>query len=331
MSSSIPKHNNSSVNSNSNKSINSTNNNNHNKKSSFLMDFLLAGVAATIGKTSTAPLERVKLLLQNQHTISAVEKKYLGMLDCLKKLVKSEGFFSLWRGNTINVIRYFPNQALNFAFKDTFKKYFANYDPDKEFTKFFIGNCFSGGLAGSISLMILHPIDLVRTRLATDNKSNSGVRKFGGTLDCFKKLYLNEGGIKSLYTGIVVSVIGIFLYRALYFGGYDTFKAKMMNEETNFFVKWIAAQTITIMSGMCLYPLDTVRRRIIVQSGEANKLYKNSFDCIRKMYVQEGMKGYYKGFIANAFRTCGSSIVLVLYDEFQRIAGVDARGKYQKD
>jgi len=229
-------------------------------------------------------------------------------------------------------MRYFPNQALNFAFKDTFKKYFANYDPDREFKKFFFGNCLSGGLAGSISLMILHPIDLVRTRLATDNQSTvGGKRKFDGTLDCFKKLYLNEGGIKSLYTGVVVSVVGIFLYRALYFGGYDTVKAKMMNEETNFFVKWTAAQSITIMSGMCMYPLDTIRRRIIVQSGEATKPYKNSFDCIRKIYLQEGFTGYYKGFLTNAFRTCGSSIVLVLYDEFQKIAGVDARGKYQKD
>lgn len=333
MSSQFPtqKKSNNNINNNINKTTQYNLNNNNKKQSSFLIDFLLAGVAATIGKTSTAPLERVKLLLQNQHTLSSIEKKYSGMIDCLKKLIKAEGFISLWRGNTINVIRYFPNQALNFAFKDTFKKYFSNYDPDKEFKKFFIGNCLSGGLAGSISLMILHPIDLVRTRLATDNKSISGVRKFNGTLDCFKKVYLNEGGIKSLYTGIVVSIVGIFFYRALYFGGYDTVKAMLMDEKTNFFVKWIAAQSITIMSGMCMYPLDTIRRRIIVQSGEATKLYENSFDCVAKMYVQEGFKGYYKGFLTNAFRTCGSSIVLVLYDEFQKIAGVDARGKYQKD
>jgi len=304
---------------------------NQKKESSFLIDFLLAGIAATIGKTSTAPLERVKLLLQNQHTISIVENKYSGLRDCLNKLVKKEGFFALWRGNTINVMRYFPNQALNFAFKDTFKKYFANYDPHKDFKKFLIGNCLSGGLAGSISLMILHPIDLVRTRLATDNKCKNGVRKFNGTRDCFKKLYLYEGGIRGLYTGIVVSVVGIFLYRGLYFGGYDTIKASLLKEDSNFFFKWIVAQGITIMSGMFMYPLDTIRRRIIVQSGEVNKIYRNSFDCINKIYMQEGFFGYYKGFFTNAIRTCGSSMVLVLYDEFQKLAGVDARGKYHKE
>ncbi len=299
------------------------------KESSFTTDFLLAGLAATIGKTSTAPLERVKLLLQNQHTISVVENKYSGMVDCLKKLVKTEGFFLLWRGNTINVMRYFPNQALNFAFKDTFKNYFANYDPKKEYKKFFIGNCISGGLAGSISLMILHPIDLIRTRLATDNKrALDSERKFKGTFDCFKKVYLHEGGIKALYTGVVISVVGIFPYRALYFGVYDTVKYSYMGENTYFVFKWFVAQMITIMTGMCMYPLDTIRRRLIVQSGEKDKLYKNSLDCIKKIFRQEGAKGYYKGFLTNAFRTCGSSLVLVLYDEFQKIAGVNARGNF---
>ena len=66
-----------------------------NKKSTFLFDFLLAGISAAIGKTSTAPLERAKLLLQNQNSLDVIEKKYTGTFDCLKRLIKEEGFFSL--------------------------------------------------------------------------------------------------------------------------------------------------------------------------------------------------------------------------------------------
>lgn len=32
---------------------------------------------------------------------------------------------TVWRGNGTNVLRYFPTQALNFAFKDTFKQMFG--------------------------------------------------------------------------------------------------------------------------------------------------------------------------------------------------------------
>ena len=41
---------------------------------------------------------------------------YKGIGDCFVRTYKDEGLVSLWRGNTANVIRYFPTQALNFAF-----------------------------------------------------------------------------------------------------------------------------------------------------------------------------------------------------------------------
>lgn len=41
---------------------------------------------------------------------------YKGIGDAFSRTYKDEGLVSLWRGNTANVIRYFPTQALNFAF-----------------------------------------------------------------------------------------------------------------------------------------------------------------------------------------------------------------------
>ena len=48
-------------------------------------------------------------------------KRYDGIIECFSRTAREEGFLSLWRGNTANVIRYFPTQALNFAFKGTFQ------------------------------------------------------------------------------------------------------------------------------------------------------------------------------------------------------------------
>lgn len=75
---------------------------------------------------------------------------------------------ALWRGNLANVIRYFPTQALNFAFKDTYKKYLNPYNPKTEKLAFFIGNVMSGGAAGATSSMFVYPLDFARTRLAAD-------------------------------------------------------------------------------------------------------------------------------------------------------------------
>lgn len=77
----------------------------------FMTDFLIGGVSAAVSKTATAPIERVKLLLQTQDSNKAIiesGRKYTGIVDCFTRVVNEEGVKYLWRGNTSNVIRYFP-------------------------------------------------------------------------------------------------------------------------------------------------------------------------------------------------------------------------------
>lgn len=82
--------------------------------SSFAIDFLMGGVSAAVSKTAAAPIERVKLLIQNQDEMiksGRLSEPYKGIGDCFKRTMKDEGFVALWRGNTANVIRYFPTQV----------------------------------------------------------------------------------------------------------------------------------------------------------------------------------------------------------------------------
>lgn len=92
----------------------------------FFIDLATGGTAAAVSKTAVAPIERVKLLLQVQDVNAAIaaDQRYKGIMDVLVRVPKEQGFSALWRGNLANVIRYFPTQALNFAFKDTYKKLF---------------------------------------------------------------------------------------------------------------------------------------------------------------------------------------------------------------
>lgn len=85
--------------------------------SSFAIDFLMGGVSAAVSKTAAAPIERVKLLIQNQDEMikaGRLSEPYKGIGDCFGRTIKEEGIVSLWRGNTANVIRYFPTQVNNF-------------------------------------------------------------------------------------------------------------------------------------------------------------------------------------------------------------------------
>ncbi|XP_037300073.1 ADP,ATP carrier protein-like [Manduca sexta] len=212
--------------------------------SAFMKDFLAGGISAAVSKTAVAPIERVKLILQVQHVSKQIaeDKRYKGIVDAFIRIPKEQGIGSLWRGNLANVIRYFPTQALNFAFKDVYKSIFLEgVNKNTQFWTYFAGNLASGGAAGATSLCFVYPLDFARTRLAAD--VGKGKEKlYSGLMDCLFKTIKSDGPI-GLYRGFIVSVQGIVIYRATYFGFYDTARGMLPDpKNTSLFITWLIAQ-----------------------------------------------------------------------------------------
>jgi len=225
---------------------------------------------------------------------------------------------SLWRGNLANVIRYFPTQALNFAFKDIYKTMFVPKSrQEMGFWPFFFGNLASGGAAGATSLLFVYPLDFARTRLGAD-VGKGKTRQFTGLGNCIMSIYKSDG-VKGLYTGFGVSMQGIIVYRAAFFGGYDTAKSLVLSKDSGMFQSWLVAQCVTTLAGFASYPFDTVRRRMMMQSGRTgDRLYNGTFDCWKKIFAKEGSGAFFKGAGSNVIRGTGGAIVLVLYDEIKK-------------
>ncbi|CAA7407217.1 unnamed protein product [Spirodela intermedia] len=291
---------------------------------SFATDFLMGGVSAAVSKTAAAPIERVKLLIQNQDEMiktGRLSQPYKGISECFSRTIKDEGFVSLWRGNTANVIRYFPTQALNFAFKDYFKRMF-NFKKDRDgYWKWFAGNLASGGAAGASSLLFVYSLDYARTRLANDAKAakKGGERQFNGLVDVYRKT-MKSDGVAGLYRGFNISCVGIIVYRGLYFGMYDSLKPVVLTGslQDSFFASFALGWLITNGAGLASYPIDTVRRRMMMTSGEAVK-YKSSFDAFSQILKNEGAKSLFKGAGANILRAVAGAGVLAGYDKLQLI------------
>jgi solute carrier family 25 (adenine nucleotide translocator) protein 4/5/6/31 len=293
--------------------------------SSFIKDFLAGGISGAIAKTCTAPIERVKLIIQTQDSNPLIRSgevpRYTGIVNCFTRVHSEQGLAAFWRGNFTNVIRYFPTQAFNFAFKDTIKACFPKYNSKTDFGMFFLTNMASGGLAGAGSLCIVYPLDYARTRLASD--VGAGQKTFNGLGDCLVKTAKGPSGFFGLYNGFGVSVAGIIPYRGVYFGMYDSLSdLNPYKKERTFFAlvtKFVIAQATAITAGYASYPFDTVRRRLQMQSElpKDQWLYKGTVDCFVKVAKEEGMTAMFKGAGANALRTVGSALVLVLYGEIK--------------
>ncbi|XP_004417032.1 PREDICTED: ADP/ATP translocase 2-like, partial [Odobenus rosmarus divergens] len=205
----------------------------------------------------------------------------------------------------------------------------------------FAKDFLAGGVAAAISKTAVAPIERVKLLLQvqhaskqiTADKQYKGItdcvaevgkagaeREFRGLGDCLVKIYKSDG-IKGLYQGFNVSVQGIIIYRAAYFGIYDTTKGMLPDpKNTHIFISWMIAQSVTGVAGLTSYPFDTVRRRMMMQSGlkGTDIMYTGTVDCWRKIARDEGAKAFFKGAWSNVLRGMGGAFVLVLYDEIKK-------------
>ncbi|KAI4347270.1 hypothetical protein L6164_008094 [Bauhinia variegata] len=291
----------------------------------FSKDFVMGGVAAIMSKTAAAPIERVKLLLQNQGEMikrGQLKKPYLGVADGFKRVFREEGLFAFWRGHQANVIRYFPTQAFNFAFKGYFKSIFGRSRERDGYIKWFAGNVASGSAAGATTSLLLYHLDYARTRLGTDSGVShaNGQRQFKGLVDVYRKT-LSSDGVVGLYRGFGVSIVGITMYRGMYFGIYDTMKPIVLVGpfEGNFFASFFLGWSITTFAGFCAYPFDTLRRRMMLTSGQPIK-YCNAMHAFNEIVRHEGFLALFRGVTANMLLGVAGAGVLAGFDQLHRIS-----------
>merc|ERR1712154_245186 len=133
------------------------------KKLGFAENFALSGAAAVISKTAAAPIERIKLLVQNQDEMikaGRLSEPSKGVIDCTMRTFKTEGLLPFWRGNLANCLRYFPTQALNFAFKDTIKALFKS-SPNESYALKFSKTIKSDGIQGLYRGFVISCVGIV--------------------------------------------------------------------------------------------------------------------------------------------------------------------------
>jgi solute carrier family 25 (mitochondrial adenine nucleotide translocator), member 4/5/6/31 len=290
-----------------------------------------------------APLERVKLVKQ----LGGINGS---SLQIAKHIYTTQGLQSFWKGNLPSVMRVSGTAAINFVCLDYYKKVGLQMLVNRKRnhsdttaattataaatvsgtattqsqqqaqqrtlyslsrTEQITASLISGGLAGATSTSLLYPLEFVRTRLALD--MHHGLR--GGTRNLVSHI-LRTDGTRGLYQGYGIALFGGIYYRLLYLGGYDAWKSQIDTSVLPFYQRFAVAQIVSLTAGTASYPLDSVRRRMMMQAGKqkSERLYKNSIDCIRQVYATQGLRGFFLGLGPNLVRSVGGALFLVAYD-----------------
>ena len=290
-------------------------------------------------------------------TSPAANGRRLGAFEVAKKVYERQGLVAFWRGNTPNVIRQGGTAAMNFLLMDWYKAAIkpiliwslnlpSDRDPQaRNKRRAIISSFLSGGLAGGTVTTVLYPVEFIRTRLAMDvGRGTADVPRLypGGMRDVCSSIWKVDGW-RGFYQGYGIALAGVVLYRALHLGGYDAVKTEILhrrghsigitgaqqgntNDSKNNTAagltmgeRFLAAQIVSLTAGTACYPIDSVRRRLMMQAGLPieKRIYKNSLDCFRQVWAKEGLAGLYLGIGPNLVRSFGASLLLVSYDVFK--------------
>jgi hypothetical protein len=194
-----------------------------------LRQAIAGGTASAFARTLEAPLERVKLILQNQQSMALTgTAPFKGVVDTLRRTAHDHGMLALWRGNLTNCTRIFPAHALRFTLFDYWQRLAMKiFHVNRSNELPLVGQLLSGALSGATTTLLLHPLDLARTHLSL-NVSHTRL----SLRDVMHNLYTQQG-IRGIYRGVTMSVIEITPYTGISLGGFEFLKVAIVAKRTD--------------------------------------------------------------------------------------------------
>jgi len=273
------------------------------------LDTLVAGgTAGACARTATAPLDRVKILMQTQHlTSGGAPDKYRGLWQGLVRVFKEDGVKSYWRGNLANCIRVVPYSATQFITFDHCKTVVASFTGRN--TPSVPERLCCGAAAGICASVVTHPLDVVRTRLAVQPELR-------GINHTFSTLW-KEGGVPAFYKGLGPTIASLAPFVAINFASYDTLKALAKKHDVcqGTFSSLLLGATAGIIAQTACYPLDTVRRRMQLKGRN----YTSTVNALSTIARTEGVKALYKGMSANTLKVVPNNAIRFMVFEHLKV------------
>ncbi|XP_071947833.1 mitochondrial adenyl nucleotide antiporter SLC25A24-like [Antedon mediterranea] len=269
------------------------------------------GVAGAVSRTFTAPLDRLKVILQ----VIGSKKQNISLISGFKHMYREGGMLSFWRGNGINVLKIAPETALKFYAYERYKQMLHTEGTDIQIHQRFV----AGSLAGATAQTIIYPMEVLKTRLA--------IRKTGqykGILDCARQVLRNEGFV-SFYRGYVPNILGIIPYAGIDLAIYETVKMSWIRRHDHHIAPsvWVLLGCGTLSSTcgqLASYPLALVRTRLQAQASGSHSSMVSLFKTI---YTQEGVRGLYRGLTPNFMKVIPAvSIGYVVYENTKILLGI---------
>ncbi|KAH7414124.1 calcium dependent mitochondrial carrier protein-like protein [Phaeosphaeria sp. MPI-PUGE-AT-0046c] len=308
--------------------------------------FVAGGIAGIVSRTSTAPLDRLKVYLIAQtgaaeeavaaaksgNVFRAALNAWRPLATAMKELWQAGGMRSLYAGNGLNVVKVMPESAIKFGSYEAAKRVFAKIEGHNDPTRIHAWSQFvAGGLAGIVSQFAVYPIDTLKFRMQCETVSG-GLHGNQLIIATAKKMW-SQGKVSAYYRGLPMGIFGIFPYAALDLGTFEYLKRNIARRnakrlgchEQDAQPGSLMTAAIGGFSGAfgasAVYPLNVLRTRLQSQGTVLHpRTYTGIVDVTRQTMKGEGVRGLFKGLTPNLLKVVPAvSITYVVYDKSKKV------------
>ncbi|KFK36750.1 mitochondrial substrate carrier family protein [Arabis alpina] len=281
----------------------------HVKRSNY---FIAGGIAGAASRTATAPLDRLKVLLQIQKTDARIR-------EAVKTIWKQGGVRAFFRGNGLNIVKVAPESAIKFYAYELFKNAIGENMGEDKADIGTTARLFAGGMAGAVAQASIYPLDLVKTRLQTCTSQAGVVVPRLGTLT--KDILVHEGP-RAFYKGLFPSLLGIIPYAGIDLAAYEKLKdlsRTYILQDAGPLVQLGCGTISGALGATCVYPLQVVRTRM-----QAERTRTSMSGVFRRTISEEGYKALYKGLLPNLLKVVpAASITYMVYEAMKKSLELD--------
>eukprot|EP01091_Cochliopodium_minus_P020777 TRINITY_DN9189_c0_g1_i1.p1 TRINITY_DN9189_c0_g1~~TRINITY_DN9189_c0_g1_i1.p1 ORF type:complete len:245 (-),score=38.43 TRINITY_DN9189_c0_g1_i1:149-883(-) len=173
---------------------------------------------------------------------------------------------------------------------------------DLNFNKFVM----YGAIASGSLQFVSYPADVLKTRLQIQQArlDTSSMHVYKNTFDAISKIKHHEG-LRGFYKGYGIQLFAMVPTVLVYFGSYEYSKYLLKdlffsgNNEKSYMgvgaVNFLAGAIAEITSTVIWLPFEIVSQKMQIQGPLKEKKFKNSLECARETFRNEGIKGFYRG------------------------------------
>ncbi|KAF2842140.1 calcium dependent mitochondrial carrier protein-like protein [Patellaria atrata CBS 101060] len=308
--------------------------------------FLAGGISGIVSRTSTAPLDRLKVYLiahignaedsiraaKSGAAIQATKGAWATLSNAAKDLWAAGGMRSLFAGNGLNVVKVMPESAVKFGSYEAAKRLAARIEGHSDPKQIHSWSKFiCGGTSGMVSQFVVYPLDTLKFRMQCETVKG-GLHGNRLIIATAKKMWTKDG-FRSFYRGLPMGLAGMFPYAALDLGTFEYLKKTISQHnakkrgvhEEQAMPGSVATAAIGGFSGAfgasMVYPMNLIRTRLQSQGTVQHpRTYTGIWDVLHQTVKGEGIRGLFKGLTPNLLKVVPAvSITYVVYENSKKM------------